>query len=172
MATSIFSRKRDLAYLIHFCISLPMMFIMDLQAIYPPSIVPGFMKALDDYYINSHYDQFFVHKPPFFRAFIWSEVFFQAPVMLWSLGALRQASPKLPIVLLPFATLVFITTATCIFEYSFWEIPFEHKIHLTTLYGPYLALSAFMFVDMIIRLNNIVNKATTSTSKSGSKKSQ
>lgn len=50
------------------------------------------------------------------------------------------ASPKLPIVLLPYAALIFITTATCMFEYSFWDIPLQHKIDLTTLYGPYLAL--------------------------------
>ncbi|KAG4436266.1 hypothetical protein IFR05_008248 [Cadophora sp. M221] len=172
MAPSIFSRKRDLAYLIHFSISLPLMFLVDMQALYPVSIVPGFMKALKFYLINTHHDQFFVHTPPFFRAFIWSEVLYQAPVMLWSLGALRRASPKIPIVLLPYAAIIFITTATCMFEYSFWDIPLQHKIDLTTLYGPYLALSAFMFVDMSIRLNNIVKKATTGSAKIGSKKSR
>jgi len=48
------------------------------------------MKALKFYLINTHHDQFFIHTPPFFRAFIWSEVLYQAPVMLWSLGALRR----------------------------------------------------------------------------------
>lgn len=52
--------------------------------------------------------------------------------------------PKLPIVLLPYAALIFVTTATCMFEYSFWEIPLQHKIDLTTLYGPYLALCKFL----------------------------
>jgi len=50
-------------------------------------------------------------------------------------------SPRVPVVLLPFATLVFVTTATCIFEYMHWDVPLKNKIDLTTLYGPYLALS-------------------------------
>ena len=52
-------------------------------------------------------------------------------------------SPKVPVVLLPFATLVFVTTATCMFDYMHWDVPMQNKIDLTTLYGPYLALSKF-----------------------------
>jgi len=94
-------------------------------------------------------------------------------------------SPKVPVVLLPFATLVFVTTATCIFDFMHWDVPLQNKIDLTTLYGPYLALSkffqrfaygfcsfhtehcpnflgaaGFMLVDMIIRLNGVVDRAT------------
>ncbi|CZT06234.1 uncharacterized protein RAG0_12032 [Rhynchosporium agropyri] len=170
MAPSILSRKRDLVYFVHFSISLPLMFLVDMQALYPVSIVPGFMKALKFYLINTHHDQFFIDPPAWFRAFIWTEFLYQAPVMIWSLGALRRSSPRLPVVLLPYALLVFVTTATCMYEYSFWEIPFQHKIDLTTLYGPYLALSAFMFVDMWIRLNNIVNKSIISAAKTNPKK--
>lgn len=49
-------------------------------------------------------------------------------------------SPKLPIVLLPFATLICITTITCMFDYMHWPVPIEQKIELTKLYGPYVAL--------------------------------
>lgn len=76
--------------------------------------------------------------------------------MLWALGGLwnrecreigRKAganattdSPKVPLVLLPFAVVIFVTTLTCMTEYAFWDVPLQQKVDLTTLYGPYLAL--------------------------------
>jgi hypothetical protein len=65
--------------------------VMDLQAIYPPFMVPGFMLSLKNFYINTYKDQFFVETPPFFKLFIWSELFFQAPVMFWALGGLYRS---------------------------------------------------------------------------------
>lgn len=52
-------------------------------------------------------------------------------------------SPKVPLVLLPFSCLIFITTLTCMIEYSFWSVPLQQKLDLSTLYGPYLALCKF-----------------------------
>jgi len=52
-------------------------------------------------------------------------------------------SPKLPLVLLPFSCLIFITTGTCMVEYFYWDVPLQQKIDLSTLYGPYLALCMF-----------------------------
>ncbi|KAG9245143.1 hypothetical protein BJ878DRAFT_502922 [Calycina marina] len=141
MATSIYSRKRDLAYLTYFIISVPNMLLMDFQALYPTHLVPGFMKALSSFYINTYNDRFFITHPPFFQAFIFSEIIFQLPVSIWAIRALPRDSPKVPLVLLPFATLVFGTTATCIYEFSQWDVPLQNKIDLSTLYGPYLALS-------------------------------
>lgn len=181
---------------------------MDMQAIYPPAIVPRFMTALENWYVENYHDQFFVTKPAFFRAFIASELLYQAPVMIIALRLLRQSmsirafvspddgkallldlrsrtnhdpdSPKVPLLLLPYAMLIFATTATCMFDMSSWNVPLEHKINLATLYAPYLAIcmssptplamdilnsadvgsAAFMLVDMSIRLNNVINEAT------------
>jgi len=169
------------------------MIVMDLQAIYPPSMVPGFMQTIKLYYVDTYKDQFFVDTPNFFRAFIWSELLFQAPIMIWAIGALLRSkhekarlaleffpdtlidSPKVPIVLLPFATLICVTSITCIFDFWQWPVPMEEKIELTKLYGPYVALceyieifggtrlmflAAFMGVDMLIRLNGVINRAS------------
>lgn len=46
----------------------------------------------------------------------------------------------MPLVLLPFGLMVFLTTLTCMVEYAFWDVPVAQKIDMTTLYGPYLAL--------------------------------
>ncbi len=75
------------------------MIVMDLQAIYPPSMVPGFMQTIKAYYVNTYKDQFFVDTPHFFKAFIWSELLFQAPVMIWAIGALLRSKHESPLVL-------------------------------------------------------------------------
>jgi hypothetical protein len=90
-------------------------------------------------------------------------------------------SPKIPLVLLPYAVLIFITTGACMYEISFWDVPLQQKLDLSTLYGPYLAIcmframrpfyslvtdkseAMFMTVDMYIRLNDTVNKASAAS---------
>lgn len=48
---------------------------------------------------------------------------------------------KIPAVLLAYAIQTSVTTATCIYDYSFWtQIDATAKWHLTSLYGPYLLL--------------------------------
>ncbi|KAG0649502.1 Sigma intracellular receptor 2 [Hyphodiscus hymeniophilus] len=160
MATSISSRKRDLFYMVFFCLGIPSMFMVDLQALYPASIVPTFMVDLKAFYINRYQDQFFIQTPPFFEFFMWTEIFIQAPVMIWGVGALFKGSPKIPLVLLPYAVLIFVTTGACMYEICYWEVPLVQKFSLSTLYGPYLAISAFMTVDMFLRINNIINTAS------------
>lgn len=47
---------------------------------------------------------------------------------------------KVSLVLLPYAAETFLTTLTCMADYMSWPTTLEHKINLSTLYGPYLAL--------------------------------
>ena len=51
-----------------------------------------------------------------------------------------------PLVLLPFACLVFITTATCMYEMVHWDVPLKQRLNLMALYGPYTALRKFWFL--------------------------
>ncbi|CZR62660.1 related to integral membrane protein [Phialocephala subalpina] len=171
MAVLGFARKRDLVYFIHFCMSIPIMFLMDLQALYPPSLVPAFMENLKSFYINTYNDQFFINTPLFFKTFMWTEILYQAPVSLWAIPALLRNDPKVPVVLLPFATLVFLTTLTCVVDMWSWSVPLEQKIELSKLYGPYLVLPAYMGVDMCLRLLDTIKRASA-TSAPATKKSQ
>ncbi|TQS32513.1 hypothetical protein Golomagni_07167 [Golovinomyces magnicellulatus] len=173
MSNSLLSRKRDLVYFVHFLFALPLMFrkflstsswvvVIDLQVIYDPSLVPAFLKKAKDFYVERYNDQFFINSPPFFKLFVWSEVFVQAPVMLWSLGGLYRIranngedSPNVPLIIFPFALVVFITTLTCMVEFLNWDISWYEKFNLTTLYGPYLILSTLMGVDMFFRLKKM-----------------
>jgi EXPERA (EXPanded EBP superfamily) len=63
---------------------------MDAQAIYPPSLVPAFMKDLEAFYVNTYNDQLFVEKPRFFQTFIWFELFTQVPALIWAIPALLR----------------------------------------------------------------------------------
>ncbi|KAI1004029.1 hypothetical protein K3495_g4181 [Podosphaera aphanis] len=135
--------------------------VIDLQVLYPAGLVPDWLRAVKGYYVAQYQDQFFVAPPPFFRLFVWSEILFQAPVMGWSLAGLYHDSPRVPLVLLPFAVVVFLTTLTCMVEYSFWEVSLQQKWQLTSLYGPYLMLSLFMGIDMFMRLNKMIRVSTS-----------
>lgn len=64
---------------------------MDLQALYPPSLVPTFMANLKSFYINTYNDQFFIDMPLFFKTFMWTEILYQAPVSLWAIFALLRS---------------------------------------------------------------------------------
>lgn len=161
MAKSLLSRKLDLFYFIFHAVALPLIFLVDLQTIYPPSFVPAFVKEVRIFYIKRYNDQFFIDPPPFFKFFALSELFYQAPVMAWSLSGLYYNSPKVPLVLLPLSIVVFTTTLTCMVEYFYWEMSWMQKLNLTTLYGPYLALSAMMGLDMYARLNKTINSTLT-----------
>jgi len=159
MATSILSRKRDLAYLVYFCIHIPVMFLIDLTSLYPPALTPAFSTAIKQYHITTFQDQFFVSPPPFFVFFMWMEAFFHVPVSLWSIFGLYYDNPKIPLVLLVYALQTLVTTATCIADYATWTtISFNAKLNLTSLYGPYLALALFMSIDMISRINAVLGE--------------
>jgi hypothetical protein len=68
--------------------------VIDLQALYPPSLVPEFMANVKKFYLDTYKDQFFVQTPPFFEFFMWTEVFIQGPVMFWSLGGLLRGESR------------------------------------------------------------------------------
>ncbi|KAM3065488.1 hypothetical protein ACMFMG_011625 [Clarireedia jacksonii] len=171
MATSIFSRKLDLVYLIYFMTHIPVMFLMDLQTIYPASITPRFLTSIKDFYIETYHDQFFVSPPIYFQLFIWLELVVHVPVSFWAVGALLKETPTTPLILLLYSLEVLLTTLVCIYEYLHWPISSAQKWSLTTLYGPYILLSLVMFVDMYNRLYKLVwRQAAGRKSTAGAKK--
>ncbi|KAN0104188.1 Transmembrane protein 6/97 [Hyaloscypha variabilis] len=169
MATSIFSRKRDLLYLIYFCTAVPMAFIVDLQPLYPPHLIPGWMLGITEYYIKTFNDQYFINEPVWFHFFMMSELFIQVPVMVWGIGALLRDSKLVPLVLLPLALLVFLTTTTCIFDIAHWDAPLQERLTLMGLYAPYSALPLFMAGDMFLRLKSVIDSSSVVSTKAGKK---
>lgn len=55
-------------------------------------------------------------------------------------------SPRIPLILLPYALETFLTTLVCMHEYAYWPIPRYQKVDLTKLYGPYILLCKYSSV--------------------------
>ncbi|KAF2091756.1 hypothetical protein K490DRAFT_61186 [Saccharata proteae CBS 121410] len=158
MARSIFSRKRDLLYLVFFLIHLPVIFLVDATALYPEWARLDFMVQLRKYYVDTYQDQFFMKPPAWFGLYTWMELLYHAPLSAWAIGALIRDDPKVPLHLLIYACQTGMTTVTCIADYLSWQnFSSEQKMSLGALYVPYLALACFMGVDMMGRLNKKLN---------------
>ncbi|KAG4024951.1 hypothetical protein MFRU_077g00180 [Monilinia fructicola] len=164
MPTSIFTRKLDLLYLVYFIIHIPVMFLMDLQTLYPPSLTPTFLTSIKNFYITTYNDQFFISPPSYFILFTWLELLVHVPVSFWAIRALLRDSPQTPLLLLPYSLETFLTTLICMHEYLYWPLSARQKIDLTTLYGPYILLSLIMCIDMYKRLSHTITNANVRTS--------
>jgi hypothetical protein len=72
--------------------------VVDLQPLYPQSLIPGWMQSITDFYIDTYNDLFFIGTPPpFFEFFMYTEMLIQVPVMIWGIGGLlRGMSPSPP----------------------------------------------------------------------------
>ncbi|KAK7545272.1 transmembrane protein 6/97 [Phyllosticta citricarpa] len=150
----ILSRKRDLVYLTYFLVHVVVMFVGDLSPLYPDSIRPQFIDDLRQWYIEKYQDRFFTSPPAWFGTYMYMEALYHVPVSFWSIKALLNDDPKVPLHLLVYACQTGLTTLTCIAEYLGWpDYSNEQKLALSGLYVPYLAVSVLMGVDMFARLS-------------------
>ncbi|KAF2113436.1 transmembrane protein 6/97 [Lophiotrema nucula] len=163
MATSIFSRKRDLVYLMFFITHIPVMLAFDLTGYYPISIQRPWMTDLRTWYFAKYGDRFFAGPapPPWFTLFMLLEFVFHLPVALWAIPALLRNDPRIPLALLVFGLETSITTLVCVAEMLSWDelTPAQKGLGgLGGTYGGYLALSLFMSVDCYARLDRILSR--------------
>ncbi|KAI8931205.1 hypothetical protein NX059_011554 [Plenodomus lindquistii] len=159
MATSIFQRKRDLAYLVFFIIHLPVMLAFDLTAFYPTSIKPTWMTTLREFYVATYGDRFFYNPPPYFATLLLLELTFHLPLTLWAIPALLRSSPRIPLALLVFGLETSITTLVCLAEMWSWQelSPVQRGVGgLGGMYGGYLVFGVFMTVDCYARLDQMI----------------
>ncbi|KAG8631432.1 hypothetical protein KVT40_000572 [Elsinoe batatas] len=170
MATSVFSRKTDLFYLVFFCIHLVVMFNVDLVSLYPDWLKQKYMLDLRKWQVATYKDQFFVSPPAWFTLYTYLELLYHVPFCLWAIPALKNNDPRVPIQLLIYALETGITTITCIADYMSWTVISRAEVNqLHTLYVPYLAISVFMGVDMVARLNAVVAGARPPPTVAGKK---
>ncbi|TKX26663.1 hypothetical protein C1H76_1195 [Elsinoe australis] len=171
MATSIFSRKVDLVYLVFFAIHLVVMLNVDLYPLWPSQLRPAYMTTLRQFYISTYRDQFFVSPPAWFNVYIYLELIYHVPLCLWVIPAILNNDARVPIQLLIYAVVTGVTTLTCIADFMSWKaVSAAEKVELGKLYVPYLAVSVFMGVDMLARLNAVVAGSKTPVTVGGKKK--
>jgi hypothetical protein len=65
--------------------------VVDLQPLYPQSLIPSWMRGIIPFYVKTYNDLFFIGEPqPFFEFFMYMEAFIQVPVMIWGIPALLR----------------------------------------------------------------------------------
>ncbi|KAL4818448.1 transmembrane protein 6/97 [Aspergillus spinulosporus] len=154
--TSLWSRKRDLVYFGFFAIHIPIIFLVDAVPVLPGLLDNAVSRQLRDFYTATYRDKFFESSvPAWFTSYTWMEILYHVPLSIWALGALLRDDPLVPVHLLVFGFQSFITSWTCLIEVWSWEDrTIAEKQNLTTLYGPYVALGAFMALDMFGRIRS------------------
>ncbi|KAF2733308.1 hypothetical protein EJ04DRAFT_544212 [Polyplosphaeria fusca] len=157
---SIFSRKKDLIYLVFFLTHLPVMLAFDLTSYYPTSLKPSWMTEIRTWYHLTYGDRFFsAEPPPWFPLFILLELVLHIPLTLYLISALLHDAPRTPLALLVFGLETSVTTATCLAEMLSWgELSSAQRgvQGLGGMYGGYLAVGLFMTVDAYARLDQIL----------------
>ncbi|KAL7650232.1 hypothetical protein ACMYSQ_012034 [Aspergillus niger] len=151
---SLWSRKRDLIYFSFFAIHVPIIFLVDAAPILPTALQSNLSHTLRQFYIDTYHDKFFEEPPaPWFYFFILMELFYHVPVSVWALGGLKRDDPLVPLHLLIFGLQAFLTSTVCLVEVWSWaDRTVAQKQNISMLYGPYVALGAFMALDMFFRL--------------------
>ncbi|KAJ5220717.1 uncharacterized protein N7469_009604 [Penicillium citrinum] len=135
--------KRDIAYLIFFASHLPIIYLVDTVPLQPQWIQTSLSSQLRTFYVSTYRDKFFEPPTPaWFNAFIWMELIY-------------HNTPLVPVHILIFGIQAFVTSLTCLVEVWAWEDrSSSEKWNITSLYGPYVALGAYMAIDMMIRLKS------------------
>ncbi|KAJ5095062.1 hypothetical protein N7532_007353 [Penicillium argentinense] len=146
-------RKRDLAYLLFFITHLPIIFLIDTVPLQPEWARTTLSANLRAFYVATYRDKFFEAPPVWFNTFIWMELLYHVPASIWAVWGLLKEHPLVPVHLLVFGIQAFITSLTCLVDVWSWEDRIRaEKWNITSLYGPYVALGAYMALDMFLRL--------------------
>ncbi|CCM04167.1 uncharacterized protein FIBRA_06329 [Fibroporia radiculosa] len=176
---SLVSRPLDLLYFSFFAMHATATILMDLQVIYPPSLVPPFMKALTDFYISNYGDPLIGgvmgllgRKEDFvwFHTFVMVEAFFQLPVFFIGMRGLWKDSRSIYVLLLVYATSATITALPCVtvllatpftspetIAANIVSITPAQRTMLLSSYIPFFLLPLLMVVDLSFRVLKLVN---------------
>ncbi|KAG1728110.1 transmembrane protein 6/97 [Suillus lakei] len=189
-AISITSRPLDLVYFAFFLVHIPATLLIDLQALYPPSLTPHFIRALPQFYVQMSNDPLIGSvlgmlgdSKPFiwFKTFLAVEVLFQLPVFVLGARGLWRDSRSIYVLLLIYAASTTTTILPCLSVLLTTPITSpqtiaEKVVSVTTFqrflllssYIPFFVIPLIMTVDMASRLSKLI---TTGIDAADNKKS-
>ncbi|KAJ3507397.1 hypothetical protein NLJ89_g6328 [Agrocybe chaxingu] len=173
-------RPLDLVYFTFFAIHLPASLIIDLQYIYPPSLVPGLLRNAVDTYI-------FMSRDPliggvfeafgdsthliWFKTFLVLEAVFQIPVFVIGLRGLYHGSRKIYPLLALYGASSATTTLACLavvlitpettthtLAQGAASVSSEQRLLLLSSYVPFFVIPFMMAVDMGLRVSQLIQK--------------
>jgi len=159
--------------------------VVDLQAIYPPHLVPSAMKDVVDYYLTTYNDPLIGGVMGFFgsakadsfnwfQTFVMMEAFFQLPVFLLGMRGLYKDSRAIYVLLLIYAASATTTTLPCLttilatpvtpvssVDPNSISVTPAQRLSLLTSYVPFLVVPLLMTIDMGFRVLNMVRAASS-----------
>ncbi|KAI0729956.1 transmembrane protein 6/97 [Fomitopsis betulina] len=174
------SRPLDLIYFSFFLMHTFATVVVDLQAIYPPHLVPAAMKGIIDYYLTAYNDPliggvmgFFgpakAESFNWFRTFVIMEAWWQLPVFLLGMRGLYKDSRTIYVLLLTYAATAVTTTLPCLTTIlatpvtavastnpASVSVTSDQRFSLLTSYVPFLIVPLLMTVDMGFRVLGLV----------------
>ncbi|KAI0333900.1 hypothetical protein GY45DRAFT_1271173 [Cubamyces sp. BRFM 1775] len=173
-------RPRDLVYFLFFAIHLPATFLVDLQALYPKTWVPGIIANIPKFYVEmsndpligsamGYFGQSQTEAYTWFRSFLMVEAFFQVPVFIVGLRGLWKGSSSIYVLLLIYAASTTTTTLPClavILSTPISPTPLsaigisltaEQSLLLLSSYIPFFLVPLVMTIDMAIRVQTLVS---------------
>jgi len=139
--------------------------LFDSVPLYPQIIVPAPILSTHQWYKDFFNDQLVIAQPSWFHFFSLIELFYQLPVVLWSVWALATNSPKAPAHLLVWSVVCVGSTATCLYEFYHNQLMSEtEKTMLISLYGLYGLIFAAIGADMFCRIQKTMAVAASQDS--------
>ncbi|KAG1878548.1 transmembrane protein 6/97 [Suillus tomentosus] len=177
-AIPITSRPLDLVYFVFFLVHIPATLLIDLQALYPPRLIPHFIRALPRLYIQMSNDPLIGSvlgllgdSKPFvwFKTFLAVEALFQFPVFILGARGLWRDSRSIYVLLLVYAASTTTTTLPClsvllatpttsaqtIADKIVSVTTFQRSLLLSS-YIPFFVIPFIMTIDMASRLSKLV----------------
>ncbi|KAF8586343.1 hypothetical protein K439DRAFT_1652632 [Ramaria rubella] len=176
---SLKSRPLDLLYFLFFLIHVPATLLIDLQALYPQTLAPGFAKNIVSFYISLSGDPLIAganhyygesYEFAWFRSFLWLELLFQFPVFIIGARGLWKDSRSIYLLLLIYGASTATTTLSCLTTVLAVPTATDAKNALETVavtdlqrlfllssYVPFLIIPVVMTLDMAWRLSKILD---------------
>ncbi|KAL1919839.1 uncharacterized protein VTP21DRAFT_1770 [Calcarisporiella thermophila] len=162
---ALFFAYLDKLFLIYFVSHIPITMIMDLQALYPPHLVPSALKELSLWYIKTFRDPFMsgVAEGGFywFLSFLYCEAIYQLPFFFWATWAIWTDYPKRHLPLLVYGTHTSTTVIPVLFEVVFnpaHNLLFKEIAVLLSFYTPYLVIPLILAAVSYTRANRVQEK--------------
>ncbi|KAF8500516.1 transmembrane protein 6/97 [Gautieria morchelliformis] len=173
------SRPLDLIYFTFFLIHIPATLLIDVQALYPQSLVPEFTKKFISFYVSMSGDPLIAganhfygsdHVFTWFRSFLWLEILFQFPVFVLGARALWKDSPAIYLLLLVYGASTATTTLPCLTTVLAVPTAEDARAAVTTVavtdaqrllllssYVPFLLVPLIMTLDMAWRVSKMID---------------
>ncbi|OWZ40959.1 hypothetical protein LQV05_004788 [Cryptococcus neoformans] len=162
-------RSLDKLWFAFFAFHLPISILLDLQYLYPPSLIPSSLKSFMLWSINLTRDPILlgaVNNDPTFgwlKCFSWLEAGFQVPCFVAGLWGLWNNDKRVYPVILAYGASTATTLLPCLHTIFTTQATPPHTTaeiaNLLAEYVPFLLLPLGMAVDMSWRIVKIINAA-------------